>query len=325
MKAIKFVSILGCLFLGSLHAQEKETNCEFNFKEALFYLKGDENFAKDSLKSVRLLKPCVEKGFDKAQILMGRLYQAQKTEEGHKKAFELLKKAAQQNNAIAMADLGILYKYGKGCKLNFNKARKWFKKSAALGNGKGAYSLGYLYLKGFGSIDQNYAKAVKWFKQSDYKMAKYWLGICYLKGYGVTKDAKKASKLLGQEFSITHLNTKTNEHTNASTKTEISTLVTSESITESNNTEEEISQDFLLGNWKGTLLKLDWSKKQIEAKKEISIGFQLDSLTGTLKSILSIDEAVVKDEVLKIDNSIYFENTNVLLPHDSYKKVFLIH
>ena len=320
MKAIKFVSILVCLFLGSLYAQEKETNCEFNFNEALFYLKGDANFAKDSLKSVRLLKPCVEKGFDKAQVLMGRLWQAKKTEEGNKKAFDLFKKAAQQGNAMAMADLGVLYKYGKGCKLNFNKARKWFKKSAELRNDKGAYSLGYLYLKGFGSIDQNYTKAVKWFKLSDYKMANYWLGVCYLKGYGVAKDIQKASELLGKSFISSNLSTNTNESANPTTITETSDLVTSESITESNNTKEEITQDFLLGNWKGTLLKLDWSKKQIEAKKEISIRFQLDSLTGTLKSILSIDKDVIKDDILKIDNAIYFEDTSILLPHDSYKK-----
>ncbi len=318
MKNFRLLWIALCVSISIAHAQE--TDCDFNFREALFYLKGDANFAKDSLKSVRLLKPCVEKGFDKAQVLMGRLWQAKKTEEGNKKAFDLFKKAAQQSNALAMADLGVLYKYGRGCKLNFNKARKWFKKSAELGNNKAAYSLGYLYLKGFGSIEQDYRKAVKWFKQSDYKMANYWLGVCYLKGYGVAKDIQKASELLGKSFISNNLSTNTNESANPTTITETSDLVTSESITESNNTKEEIAQDFLLGNWKGTLLKLDWSKKQIEAKKEINIGFQLDSLTGTLKSILSIDKDVIKDDVLKIDNSIYFENTNVLLPHDSYKE-----
>ncbi len=318
MKNFRLLWIALCVSISIVHAQE--TDCDFNFREALFYLKVDANFAKDSLKSVRLLEPCVEKGFDKAQILMGRLYQAQKTKEGDKKAFDLFKKAAQQSNAVAMADLGVLYKYGRGCKLNFNKARKWFKKSAELGNNKAAYSLGYLYLKGFGSIEQDYTKAVKWFKQSNYKMAKYWLGVCYLKGYGVTKDSQKASGLLGKDFIASNLNTSTNENTNPTTKIETSALVTSESIAEPNNTKEKITQDFLLGNWKGTLLKLDWSKKQIEAKKEISIGFQLDSLTGTLKSILSIDKDVIKDDVLKIDNSIYFENTSVLLPHDSYKE-----
>ncbi len=320
MKAIKFVSILGCLFALSLHAQEKETNCEFNFKEALFYLKGDANFAKDSLKSVRLLKPCIEKGYDKAQVLMGRLYQAQKTAETDQKAFALYQLAAKQGNAMAMADLGILYKYGRGCKLNFNKARKWFTKSAKLGNHKAAYSLGYLYLKGFGTITQNYTKAVNWFKKSEHPMASYWLGVCYLKGYGVTKDVQKASELLG-ETSTNNNFKETNTSTTSSTEeVEKTTALPIENAISSPTIEKEITEDFLLGEWTGTILKLDWSKKQLEAKKDIAISFLLDTITGTLQSKIRMDEKVIEDAILKMDETIYFENTRFSLPHESYKK-----
>jgi TPR repeat protein len=120
----------------TVKAQEKKLDCDFNFREALFYLKGDENFKKDSLKSIEFLKPCLKIGDAKAQLLMARLYTAKKDEKNYKKAFKLLKKSAKQGNAIAAGDLGVLYKYGRGCNLNFNKARKWFKKAAELGNNK---------------------------------------------------------------------------------------------------------------------------------------------------------------------------------------------
>lgn len=297
------------------HAQK--TDCEFNIREALFYLKEDANFTKDSLKSVQLLKPCLEKGYDKAQLLMGRLHQAKKTEESYQKAFKLFKKAAQQENALAMADLGVLYKYGRGCKLNFNKARKWFQKSAELGNSKAAYSLGYLYFKGLGNIQQDYNKAVKWFQKSDYPMAKYWLGVCYLKGYGVAKDINKTNELLGEEFAENNIDKTSIDVIQNSIAKDIDTSLNIENDAER---ETKITQDFLLGNWKGTLLKLDWSKNHIESKKEIEVSFLLDSVTGTLKSMMHIDDNIIQDEIIKIENALYFENTEFILPHDSFKK-----
>ncbi len=318
MKKIHLLWIYLCISITAIHAQK--TDCYLNVKEAIFYLQEEQNLPKDSLKSIQLLKPCLEKGYDKAQLLMGRLYLSKKTEEGYQKAFKLFKKAAQQENALAMADLGILYKYGRGCKLNFNKARKWFQKSAELGNSKAAYSLGYLYYKGFGTIKQDYTQAVKWFQKSDYSMAKYWLGICYLKGYGVSKNINKASELLGREFIVNTTNIITDDTLSDPINNQNTTYLNSEIQLNANTSEKEITDEFLLGNWKGTLLKLDWSKKNIEAKKDIDIIFQLDSLTGTFISKISIDKNVIEDAFLKIDETIYFENTKLSLPHESYKK-----
>ena len=52
-----------------------------------------------------------------------------------------LETAAKNDNPIAAADLGVFYKYGKGCKLNFNKARHWFEKASENGNSKNKASL----------------------------------------------------------------------------------------------------------------------------------------------------------------------------------------
>lgn len=63
---------------------------------------------------------------------------AQFTTKESKKAFQNIKTLAEQGDANAMCLLGVLYKDGVGTPLNFNKARKAFKKSYELGSEKGA-------------------------------------------------------------------------------------------------------------------------------------------------------------------------------------------
>lgn len=312
-----FFGILYVAFC-SVNAQQntQELDCKFNFQEALFYLKGDENFKRDSLKAINYLLPCVEKENDNAQLLLGRLYAAKKTEEGYTKAFKLLKKSAKQDNPIAMADLGILYKYGRGCKLNYNKARKWFKKAAKLGNSKASYSLGYLYLKGLGTISQDYSKAVKWFEKSEHPMANYWLGVCYLNGYGVEKNLNKANELLGTNL------TTTNQYQASSVNTEEVITQVNNFINQQDNEEEnyDITNEIILGQWKGKLIKLDWSENKIDEKLDVNLEIKIDSLSGALQSLITYNETSINDEIIKLDNSIYFNNTTFIIPHKSYNK-----
>ncbi len=313
MKITRII-VLVVLCTSILNAQEKDVDCDFNFREALFYLKGDKNMEKDSLKAINYLIPCIEKGNDKAQLLLGRLYMSKENEEDYQKAFDLLKKSAEQGNAIAMADLGVLYKYGKGCRLNFNKARKWFKKSAKLGNDKASYALGYLYFKGFGNIPQNYSKAVKWFEKSKHPMAKYWLGVSYLNGYGVEKNSNKANKLLGANIAENFSHSQNDLDVNKAS------IQLNEQMNQGNESEQEqdINDALLLGKWKGKLIKLDWSKNTIEEKINIDLSIHLDSLSNTISTIITTKNTSIKDEVVKIDNSIYFTKSRVVLPHKSY-------
>ena len=315
MKQISKLFTVCCLvFITTIHAQEKP-NCGENFSNALLYLQGENYTKKDSLKAVKLLKPCIKLGDDNAELLMSRLYASQKNEKSYKKAFKLLKKSAKQENAIAMADLGIMYKYGRGCKLNFNKARKWFKKSAELGNDKANYSLGYLYLKGFGHIEQDYKKAVTYFKKSEYPMAKYWLGTCYYYGYGVQQNIQKANELLNTEFETLineTLETETsgNETENSIETTEIQTNV---------NDSSQITNNAILGSWSGTLLQLDWSGKHIEQKIPVKFNFTEDVLNN-ISYVIQLDKQEINGNVTKLENTLYFEELSLELPHTSFNK-----
>lgn len=297
-------------------SKSKVLDCELNVK-AVYFLDIEKN-PKDLIKAVEYLRPCVESGNPEAQLLMGRIYLSKNTEEYYLKAFTLLKKSAKQGNANAMNDLGVLYKYGRGCKLNYNKARKWFKKAAELKNDEAAYSLGYLYLKGFGNINQNYNKAVKWFNKSDHPMAKYWLGICYKNGYGVEKNTKKANEFLG--IDEINANPMSNELGEESEDVESQILKKSMSQEYEVSEHKEIRDSLLLGKWKGKILKLDWSGNHIELKKDISIVFQKDSTSGVIKTAISLGNKEVQDEITRLDNSIYFSDSNIILSHESYLK-----
>jgi len=312
----KFLAL--CYFAITISANSQEKlDCVTNYNNALLFLNGSEYIKKDSLKAIEFLKPCLENDDANAQLLMGRLLLAKQDEESFEKAFKLFKKAAKQDNPIAMADLGIMYKYGRGCDLNFNKARKWFEKGAALGNDKATYSLGYLYLKGFGDINQNYEMAVKWFEKSNYPMAKYWLGVSYYYGYGVEKDIQKANELLGTNFEISNSNTNS-VNTNENATDNFSTNLVNVTVT--TNTTIEVLDANLTGKWKGVILKYDWSGKHIERKYEAIIEFKKDSITEIPWYKIRIIDQEISGVLNILENAIYFDDNQLQLPHASFNE-----
>jgi len=316
MKMSKIVlGMLLCLCIITTQSQKK-MDCDLNFKNALFYLKGDKHFERDTVKSIAYLKPCLKIGDANAQLLMARIYLSKNDEKSDKKGFKLLKKSAQQHNKYAAGDLGILYKYGKGCILDVNKARKWFKKGAELGNQSAAYSLGYLYFKGFGNGTQDYAKAITWFKKSTHPMAKYWLGVCYYYGYGLPKNLAKANALLGADFNNENLSKKNEIGKNSDT-------AIFEKIKESAEKFElsrAMHNNAFYGTWKGTLFQLDWSDTHIEQKIPLRIEFIYDSENDNSTYSITIAGQRISGNLIKTNNSIYFEDLALTLPHASFHK-----
>lgn len=316
-KKINRLLILGYFFTTLvLNAQEQNLDCKYNIQEALFYLKGSTTIEKDSLKAIGYLKPCLEVKNPNAQLIMGHLFLNSSQEGSVEKGFELIKKAAKQKHPVALENLGVLYKYGRGTKLNYNKARRTFKKASKLGNHKATYSLGYLYLKGLGNTKQDYNKAVKWFKKSEYPMAKYWLGICYLKGYGVTKNIAKANDLLKTNFEEQIVI----ESVNSEVETNIENVVSQIETTEDTSDLNDITKESLYGKWKGKLLQLDWSGKNIEESIPLELEFKHDTITDNIEYKLKLNSEEKIGNTSLIDDAIYFENLQVTLPHASYHK-----
>lgn len=116
----------------------------------------------------------------------------------HTKAFEYYKMAAEQNDNVAINNLGSLYFSGIGTSRNPGVAAKMFEKAAQLGNSEAAVNLAFLYVSGQG-IAKNGNAAMKLFAQAAEKgnpTASFMLGYAYFRGYMVDQDLRKAFDLM---------------------------------------------------------------------------------------------------------------------------------
>ena len=77
-------------------------------------------------------------------------------------AIKLWKPLAEQGDAKAQYNLGVLYGKGRGVPQDYAKAVKWFYKAAEQGYAKAQNNLGVMYEKGWG-ITKDYVQAHMWF------------------------------------------------------------------------------------------------------------------------------------------------------------------
>ena len=78
-------------------------------------------------------------------------------------AFRLWRPLADQGNASAQFNLGLMYDNGQGVTQNHAEAVKWYRLAADQGNASAQFNLGLMYAKGDG-VPQNHAEAVKWYR-----------------------------------------------------------------------------------------------------------------------------------------------------------------
>jgi clan AA aspartic protease (TIGR02281 family) len=109
-------------------------------------------------------------------------------------ALRLLRPLADQGNATAQFNLGLMYSRGKGIPQNYPEAAKWYRLSAAQGNTGAQVNLGWLYGRGEG-VRQDYTEAGRWYRlaadQGD-ATAQFNLGWAYVNGFGVPRDYVRA-------------------------------------------------------------------------------------------------------------------------------------
>ena len=80
-------------------------------------------------------------------------------------ALRLWKPLAEQGDAGAQYNLGIMYDEGRGVPLDDMEAAKWYRLAAEQGDDHAQYNLGYMYAKGEG-VPQDYVQAHMWFNLS---------------------------------------------------------------------------------------------------------------------------------------------------------------
>jgi TPR repeat protein len=103
---------------------------------------------------------------------------------------------AEQGDARAQYNLGVLYRKGRGVPQDDVQARQWYEKAAAQGQAKAQYNLGTLYLNGSG-VPKDYQQALRWFRlaaDQGEALAQTKIGIMYDDGQGVPHDFVQAHK-----------------------------------------------------------------------------------------------------------------------------------
>jgi len=111
-------------------------------------------------------------------------------------AYRLWKPMAQQGDAIAQNNLGVMYYYGQGVRHYYTEALKWLRRAAEQGLPAAQFNLGLMYANGQG-VPQDYAEAVKWYQkaaQQGYAEAQSNIGFMYDQGRGVPQDYAEAVK-----------------------------------------------------------------------------------------------------------------------------------
>lgn len=106
--------------------------------------------------------------------------------------------AAEQNDPIALNNLGSLYFNGIGTQKNIKKALKLFRQAADLGNSDAAVNLAFIYLTGGSHDIERNRMAMELFEKAHDKnnIAKFMLGYAYYKGFVVDKNYEQAFKLI---------------------------------------------------------------------------------------------------------------------------------
>lgn len=312
--------------------------CEDKSKEALKYIKGSSYIAVDTEKGLALLQQYADQDCSQALYELGKLYKKGYKDRvliDYEKAFGFLERAVALEHPRAHAHLGQLYERGNACKLDYGKASELYKKCYALGDDMGAYCIGYNYMKGLGSIEQDYSQAIEWYGKSEYPMAKHWLAVLNYFGFGMPVNKDKAIELLVSNEGILnsprlleHLRQNIDDKgTILSDFKGIDIVQETEKVNEvltaeSENTQEAsivdkaeaLSIDTLSGKWKGKLIELDWSGDQIVRSFPINIELGKDTDTGGVSYTANVADKTNMGAGIFLDESLYFQDFKFSIP-----------
>ncbi len=148
----------------------------------------------DSAIAYQLLRPLADRGIAKAQLYLAGLYYGA---QHYADAARWYRKAADQGDAEAQNNLGIMYQEGQGVPQDYAEALRLFRNAADQRYAAAQRSLGNTYKDGRG-VPQDDGQAAKWLRlaadQGD-AVAQFSLGVMYDIGKGVPQSDGEAAKL----------------------------------------------------------------------------------------------------------------------------------
>jgi TPR repeat protein len=145
--------------------------------------------------TLRLIRPLANDGDAVAQFNLGLMYATgQGVQQDNAAAALWFRKAAEQGYAPAQSNLGTVYLYGRGVTQDDTEAVAWFRKAADQRDAIAEFLLGNQYANGKG-LPQDYSEAMIWFQRAaeqGHPVAKLFLGVMYAEGRGVPQDYIRA-------------------------------------------------------------------------------------------------------------------------------------
>ena len=118
-------------------------------------------------------------------------------EGNYAKAFNIWKPLAEEGNADAQYNVGLLYMNGLGVEKNSRTARQLFMAAAKQGQADAQYNLGLMYYQGT-TVFRSNKDAFQWWEKAaaqNHAPSQYNLGILYAYGIWVGQDVNKALEL----------------------------------------------------------------------------------------------------------------------------------
>ncbi len=116
--------------------------------------------------ALKAWRPLAEQGQARAQFNLGVMHaNGQGLKRDDAEAVKWYTKAAEQGYAPAQFNLGSAYKNGQGVTANDKDAAKWWRKAADQGFALAQYNLGSLYYYGQG-VARDEAEAIRWYRKA---------------------------------------------------------------------------------------------------------------------------------------------------------------
>ena len=146
------------------------------------------------------LAPLALAGFDEGAVA----YERGDYETAHR---EFLK-AAEQGDARAQYNLGVMYGKGEGVPQDYAEALRWYRQAAEQGDASAQFNLGVMYYRGEG-VSRDYAEALRWWRQAaeqGHARAQNSLGVMYYEGEGVPQNFAEALRWWRQAAEQGHAN-----------------------------------------------------------------------------------------------------------------------
>jgi TPR repeat protein len=190
LKSIKCF-VVPCLLCLTLHAQRPDPTALYD--KGMNALSGS-GTSRSEYDAVRYLRESADLGYAPAQTALGALMErGTGVLPSQTEALALYKKAAGQNDPIAMWVVGRMYLNGEGVIRDRLEAEKWLRRSAESGNEFGQF------LYGLAKEEVEYQEAPQWFRKAANKgliQAQRKLGLALKNGRGVPVDKAEAYQWL---------------------------------------------------------------------------------------------------------------------------------